>query len=451
MTVLANEQVIDGKGWRSGAPIERKKPGRSGSVKHHRFQPKICWPRLDEHGPTGRDKVRTDAGQLDRQESRRAALHRFPRCSQTGRPTPGPGCVFSRRGPDTIFGASFCRGVAADHPMAGPRSPCRRRPEIGKFIDECQTSRGTSEEADIESGRKAAASTPACTCTPSVPQEEWEHCPLYIANFVLMDYGTGAIFGCPGARPARPGFRAQIRICPSRPCVIPEGESRRSEASPRFEIGDEAFIGRRHASINSRLSSTACRCRRGQIGRSIGHAEEDLAGAKARRELPAARLGYLAVSAIGVAPIPIIHCDRLRYRSPVPKDALPVDAARGRRPSTIARQPARPASDLEARSIARAAASRCAARNRYARHVRGFESWYFARFTSARRRNADRQGRRPRITGCRSDQYIGGIEHAILHLLYSRFFHPRDETKTGHARGIERALRRAVHPGHGHP
>ncbi|CAN0573261.1 unnamed protein product, partial [Laminaria digitata] len=178
-TVLANEQVIDGKGWRSGAPIERR-----------RLAQWFC--RITDYS----DELLEALGTLDRWPPKVRAMQE----NWIGR---SEGAyinfaftddradslrVYTTR-PDTIFGASFC-AIAADHPLA--EDLASQKPEAAAFIEECRQL-GTSEEA-IQTADKRGYDTGLRVKHPFIADKEL---PVYIANFVLMGYGTGAIFGCP--------------------------------------------------------------------------------------------------------------------------------------------------------------------------------------------------------------------------------------------------------------
>ncbi|HEX6604788.1 MAG TPA: leucine--tRNA ligase, partial [Sphingomicrobium sp.] len=182
MTVLANEQVIDGRGWRSGAPIERRKLSQW-FLKITDFADELLkglesldrWP----------DKVRLM--QENWIGKSRGLQFRF----RLATPVESIGGVevFTTR-PDTIFGASFV-AVAAGHPLA--QAIAATDPKAAEFIGECQ--RGGTSLADIEAAEKKGYRTAVEAVHPLDPELR---VPLFIANFVLMDYGTGAVFGSPG-------------------------------------------------------------------------------------------------------------------------------------------------------------------------------------------------------------------------------------------------------------
>ena len=218
-TVLANEQVIDGKGWRSGAPIERR-----------RLAQWFC--RITFYS----DELLSALETLDRWPAKvRAMQENWIGRSEgayiefdfaTGPDTPLR--VYTTR-PDTIFGASFC-AMAADHPLA--ESLAANDPSAATFIEECRQL-GTSEEA-IQTAEKQGYDTGYRVRHPFV---EGLELPVYIANFVLMNYGTGAIFGCP-AHDQRDLDFARTYDLPVLPVVVPQGED-----PSTFEVGGEAYAG----------------------------------------------------------------------------------------------------------------------------------------------------------------------------------------------------------------
>ena len=201
MTVLANEQVIDGKGWRSGAPVERRKLAQW-FLKITDFAEELL-EGLEDARPVARQGP-ADAGELDRQEPRPAVPLPAGRAGRTRSTT----SRCSRPGP-TRSSARASSPIAADHPLAAGASP-RHDPEAAEFIAECQ--RGGTSAAEIETAEKKGFDTGLEVVHPLDP--DWR-LPVYIANFVLMDYGTGAIFGVPGHDQRDFEFAKQISTCRS--------------------------------------------------------------------------------------------------------------------------------------------------------------------------------------------------------------------------------------------
>ena len=218
-TVLANEQVVDGRGWRSGAVVERRKLAQW-FFRVTEFADELLealegldrWP----------DKVRTMQERwIGRSEG---ALVGFEIEGQDQTLE-----VFTTR-PDTLFGASFM-AIAPDHPLAAELESSQ--PELRAFIAECAKT-GTSEEA-IEQAEKLGFDTGLRCINPLIPDQRL---PVYVANFVLMDYGTGAIFGCPGHDQRDLDFARKY----GRP-VTPGGPAARYADPETFDIGDEAYVG----------------------------------------------------------------------------------------------------------------------------------------------------------------------------------------------------------------
>ncbi len=329
-TVLANEQVIDGRGWRSGAVVERRKLAQW-FLKITEYSQDLL-DALD-HLERWPDKVRLMQEKwIGRSEG---ALVRFP---IIGRERPLE--VFTTR-PDTLFGASFM-ALAPDHPLS--RELAERDPGVGAFIAEC-AKLGTSEEV-IEQTEKLGYDTGLRCRNPLVEDQEL---PVYVANFVLMEYGTGAIFGCP-AHDQRDLEFARKYGRPVVPVVLPPGED-----AARFAIADEAYLGD-GTLINSGFLDglDVPAAKRAAIRRL-----EKLRGGARRDHLPAARLGRLAPALLGL-PDPGDPLWRMRRRSGAARAAAG-DAAGGHR-DRPARQSARPPPELEARALSRAAVGRPSAR-----------------------------------------------------------------------------------------
>ena len=384
--MLANEQVIEGRGWRSGAPVERRKLAQW-FLKITEYSQDLL-DALDqlERWP---EKVRLMQQKwIGRSEG--ARVH-FPIAGRADRLE-----VFTTR-PDTLFGASFI-AIAPDHPLSVELA--RDRPAVAEFIAECARL-GTSEEV-IEQAEKRGLDT-GLTCEHPLIADR--RLPIYVANFVLMEYGTGAIFGCP-AHDQRDLEFARRYGRPVLPVVLPPGADPES-----FAIGDEAYTGD-GILINSGFLDGL-----------------DVAAAKRRviEQLEARGLGQGEVTYRlrdwGVSrqrywgcPIPVIHCQACGI-VPVPREELPVtlpeDVEIDRPGNPLARHP----------SWRHVACPRCGAAAQ--RETDTFDtfvesSWYFLRFCSPRAEVPFERAAVERWMPV--DQYIGGVEHAVLHLLYSRFF-----------------------------
>ncbi len=397
-TVLANEQVIDGRGWRSGALVEKRKLSQW-FLKITDYAPELLaaldgldrWP----------ERVRVmQAKWIGRSEGARL---RFALAA------PEAGTdeveVYTTR-PDTLFGMSFL-AVAPEHPLAA--AAAARDPAAAAFVAECRRM-GTSEAA-IETAEKRGYDT---GLRVRHPFDSGRTFPVWIANFVLMEYGTGAIFGCPAHDQRDFDFARKYGLAVV-PVVLPPGEDAAS-----YAIGDRAHDGPGRL-INSGF---------------LDGLEPDAAKSAAIAELARRGVGEGVVNwrlrDWGVSrqrywgcPIPVIHCEACGVQ-PVPAEQLPV-----RLPEDVTFD--RPGNPLDHHPTWKhVACPSCGAPAR--RETDTFDtfvdsSWYFARFCSPGaampvvREAADHW--------LPVDQYIGGIEHAILHLLYSRFF-TRAMRATGH-------------------
>jgi leucyl-tRNA synthetase len=388
MTVLANEQVIDGKGWRSGAPVERRKLAQW-FLRITDFADDLLdglatldqWPdkvRLMQENWIGRSRglqftfrLAEPIGSIDSLE------------------------VFTTR-PDTIFGASFV-AVAADHPIA--RAIAETDAEAARFIAECKA--GGTSAAQLETADKKGFRTALEVVHPL--DGEWR-LPLYIANFVVMDYGTGAIFGVPAHDQRDFEFATQYHLSIRR--VVAASAELASEP-----VGDEADSAPGVA-VNSRFldgltseQATAEVIRRAeQAGWGKGTVQYRL------RDWGVSRQRYWGT------PIPIIHCSGCGA-VPVPRDQLPVvlpqDIEFDKPGNPLDRHPTWKHVDCPS-------CGGPAVRETDTLDTFVDSSWYFIRFAS----QPDDQP----FDGAEADkwlpvgQYIGGVEHAILHLLYARFW-----------------------------
>jgi leucyl-tRNA synthetase len=385
-TVLANEQVIDGRGWRSGAVVEKRllaqwflRITRYADDLIDTLQTLDRWPervRLMQENWIGRsDGARVFfalEGRNDRLE------------------------IFTTR-PDTLFGASFC-ALSPGHPLA--RELAAKDPGLAAFIADCNRM-GTSE-ATLETGEKKGLDTGVKALHPLV--EGWR-LPIYVANFVLMEYGSGAIFGCPAHDQRDLDFARKYRL-PVKPVVLPPGEDAR-----HFSIGDEAYPGD-GTIINSDFldGSSVAEGKRKVIERlgALGTGERTIV--YRLRDWGVSRQRYWG------CPVPVIHCGNCGI-VPVPDQELPVTL-----PDDVTFD--RPGNPLDHHPTWKyTTCPRCsgAAERETDTFDTFFESsWYFERFCSPQ---ADRAFTRADVDYWMPvDQYIGGIEHAILHLLYSRFF-----------------------------
>jgi leucyl-tRNA synthetase len=388
MTVLANEQVIDGKGWRSGAPVERRKLSQW-FLRITDFAEDLLegLKTLDEWPEKVRVMQENWIGKS------RGLQFRF-RLAQPVEDSESIE-VFTTR-PDTIFGASFI-AVAADHPVA--LAIAERDPAAAKFIAECRA--GGTSAADIETAEKKGFRTPVEAIHPLDP--EWR-LPVFIANFVLMDYGTGAIFGVPGHDQRDFEFARQYHL-PIKRVVAGSGEL---ASEP---IGDEAENAHGIA-VNSQFldgltteQAAADVIRRAeQAGWGHGTVQYRL------RDWGVSRQRYWGT------PIPIIHCPACGPVA-VPRDRLPLilpeDVSFDAPGNPLDRHPTW--KHVECPSCGGPGARETDTLDTFVD-----SSWYFIRFAS---QPADKPFDRAEAEAWLPvSQYIGGVEHAILHLLYSRFW-----------------------------
>mgnify|MGYP003642946835 CR=1 FL=1 len=385
-TVLANEQVIDGKGWRSGAEVERRKLSQW-FLKITDFADELLeglstldrWP----------DKVRLmQENWIGRSEGLKFDF----KVVETGEKL----SVYTTR-PDTLFGASFC-AISADHSLAAKLA--EDNAELESFIQECRQT-GTTEEA-IEKADKKGFNTGLHVAHPF--DENWK-LPVYVANFVLMDYGTGAIFACPAGDQRDFDFARKYDL-PILPIVLPTGED-----VATYELGDEPYTGPGTLYNSQFLDGMDVDTAKAAI---IDRAESEGWGERTvnyrLRDWGVSRQRYWGT------PIPFVHCDDCGV-VPVPSDQLPVEL-----PEDVSFD--KPGNPLEHHPTWKNTKCPCCgkAARRETDTMDTFvdSSWYFMRFCTP---DADA----PFDGDVVNDwlpvkQYIGGVEHAILHLLYARFF-----------------------------
>ena len=387
-TVLANEQVIDGRGWRSGALVEKRNLSQW-FFRITAFADDLleALKTLDRWPP----QVRTmQQNWIGRSEGLTMSFEISGREDSLD--------VYTTR-PDTIFGASFM-ALSADHPLAGEVG--EKDPAAAEFIAECHRM-GTSEEA-IETAEKRGYDTGLRVLHPFVKGREL---PVYIANFVLMEYGTGAIFGCPAHDQRDLDFARKYEL-PVLPVVVPAGT-----AGADIHVADEAFLdtGNVVLAYSSFLDGLTVQAAKDTIAQRF---EETGRGKRTinyrLRDWGASRQRYWG------CPIPVIHCDDCGV-VPVPAADLPVVL-----PDNVTfEKPGNPLEDhLEWRRVDCPVCGKPSLRETDTLDTFVDSSWYFARFCSPRAEiPVDHQAVGYWMP---VDQYIGGIEHAILHLLYSRFF-----------------------------
>ena len=400
MTVLANEQVIDGRGWRSNALVERRELTQwffrisdySGELLAA-LDGLTNWPekvRVMQANWIGKSRG------LQFSFTTAGAPEGFDRLE-----------VYTTR-PDTLLGASFA-AISPDHPLAKHLE--RHDPALAAFVAECRKG-GTSAEA-LETAEKRGMDTGIRVLHPFDTSVEL---PVYIANFVLMDYGTGAIFGCPAHDERDFEFAAKYGL-PIPSVFIAEGTEEAPLAAAYVPMKSEpvryirGFAGPDLQTGEQAVAAAIAHCESVGVGRGVTNYR--------LRDWGISRQRYWG------CPIPVVHCDTCGV-VPEKKENLPIEL-----PYDVTFDI--PGNPLDRHPTWRnCACPKCGAPARRETDTMDTfmdSSWYYARFTAPSAKTpteADEAAYWMNV-----DQYIGGIEHAILHLLYSRFF-ARAMHKTGH-------------------
>ncbi len=394
-TVLANEQVIDGRGWRSGAPVERRELTqwffRISDMADELLE---GLDRLEKWPEKVRAMQRNWIGRSEGLELRFELAPDARAAAWTGRDGRGVEVYTTR--PDTIFGAGFL-GLSPDHPLA--KAVAAQDPEVAAFCEEAR--RGGTTEAALETAEKKGVDTGLRARHPFI---EGRELPVWIANFILMDYGSGAIFGC-AAHDQRDLDFARKYGLDVLPVVAP------SDAGDDFSVDAEAYTGPGRL-INSRFLD----------GMTIEEAKAEVITRIAETGRGRARVNY-RLRDWGVSrqrywgcPIPVIHCAGCGVL-PAPRESLPI-----RLPEKVSfDQPGNPLDRMP--EWTRVACPACGGEGRRETDTMDTfvdSSWYFARFTAPHAETPT--DREEAGYWMNVDQYIGGVEHAILHLLYARFF-----------------------------
>jgi len=404
--VLANEQVIDGRGWRSGAVVEQReltqwffKISDYSEDLLNALDTLDRWPekvRLMQKNWIGRSeglalRFMLDAASTPNQETELE--------------------IFTTR-PDTLFGAKFM-ALSPDHPLAA--AAAAKSPKLAAFITACKQM-GTAQ-AEIDTAEKLGFDTGIKALHPF--DANWK-LPVYVANFILMEYGTGAIFGCPAHDQRDLDFVNKYGLG-NTPVVCPQGQDPKT-----FVITNIAYDGDGRM-INSHFLD----------GMGIDEAKEEVAKRLERetcgnRPVAQRQVNYrlrdwgISRQRYWGCPIPIIHCSTCGV-VPVPEKDLPVTL-----PEDVGFD--KPGNPLDRHPTWKnVTCPHChgkATRETDTMDTFVDSSWYFARFTNPWISTAPTDRKHVDVW-LPVDQYIGGIEHAILHLLYSRFF-TRAMHKTGH-------------------
>ena len=399
-TVLANEQVIDGKGWRSGVPVERRelvqwvfKISDMADELLSAIDGLKDWPekvRLMQANWIGKSRGIEIPFALTEEVAGLDAIN----------------CYSTR--PDTLRGATFL-AISPDHPVS--KALEAGNPEIAAFLAECRMM-ATTEEA-LEKAEKKGLDTGLTVQHPVYPDRTL---PVWIGNFVLMDYGTGAVFGCPAHDQRDLDFARKYGLTVQNAFYALHDQS---------EVGTEALVPPKTEKVEyiDHFAGIGTVSSQEGIDATIAWMEEQGLG-KGQEKFRLRDWGLSRQRYWG-CPIPMIHCESCGV-VPVPKEDLPVEL-----PDDVTFDvPGNPL-DRHTQWLA-VECPKCGATGRRETDTMDTfvdSSWYFARFTAPR---ADTPTVAEDVAYWMNvDQYIGGVEHAILHLLYSRFF-CRAMARTGH-------------------
>ena len=400
MTVLANEQVENGRGWRSGAIVERKELTQW-FFKISDYSEELLdaidaldnWPakvKLMQSNWIGQSKGLEFDFEVKNHAKNQAKIR-----------------VYTTR-PDTLMGASFV-GISADHPLAKELE--KQSEEISAFNKECRQM--STSEADMEKAEKKGVDTGLRVKHPLNP--DWE-LPVWIANFILMDYGTGAIFACPAHDQRDLDFARKYKL------PVIDTFYGLENSSP---VKETAFVPPKSEKVKWVNHFTGIDVATGQeaIDKTIDFAEKNKWGKSVTnfrlRDWGLSRQRYWG------CPIPVVHCEKCGV-VPEKRENLPITL-----PDDVTFDI--PGNPLDRHPTWR----KCECPSCGSQALRETDtmdtfvdsSWYFARFTSPKSKKPTSQ--EDVSYWMNVDQYIGGVEHAILHLLYSRFF-ARAMHITGH-------------------
>jgi leucyl-tRNA synthetase len=387
-TVLANEQVVDGRGWRSGALVERRElPQWFLRITDYADELLAAIKTLDRWP----DRVRLmQENWIGRSEGMKLHFHLvdypgYPKLE-----------VFTTR-PDTLFGAAFC-AIAPNHPLS--LELAATNPDLAAFLDEIGRV-GTSEEA-LETAEKRGFNTGLTVRHPLI---DGEVLPIYIANFVLMEYGSGAIFGCPAHDQRDLDFARKYDL-PVRVVVSPH-----HLVEGGFEVTDTAFTDD-GVLVNSGFLNGlgVAEAKRVVADRLSADGDGEITVAYRLRDWGISRQRYWG------CPIPVIHCATCGI-VPVPENQLPVtlpdDVTFDQPGNPLARHPTW-------KHVTCPTCDGPAERDTDTFDTFFESSWYYLRFCSP---DAPAPLDPAQVKYWMPvDQYVGGVEHAVLHLLYSRFF-----------------------------
>jgi len=387
-TVLANEQVVDGRGWRSGAVVERRKL-KQWFLKITDFADELL-AGLDTL-PGWPEKVRImQDNWIGKSQGLRFNFDFVA-------PAEGQLEIYTTR-PDTLFGASFV-AMSPDHPVTAQLA--EKNKGVADFVAKCRTL-GTSE-AVLETAEKIGFDTGLTVKHPFIKDKVLR---VFIANFVLMDYGTGAIFGCPAHDQRDLDFARKYDL-PVIPVVIPDGEDPKA-----FAVGDTAYTGPGKLHNSDFLDGKSIEEAKAEVIARFENKGKGQGTTLYRlRDWGVSRQRYWG------CPIPIIHCEKCGV-VPVPEKDLPVTLPEDVRFS----EPGNPIANHPTWKHTSCPSCGGKAERETDTFDTFFESsWYQFRYCDPK--NPNRGFDKDKVAyWAPVDQYIGGVEHAVMHLLYARFF-----------------------------
>ena len=392
-SVLADEQVIDGKGWRSGAVVQKRKLAQwFFKITHYAPQLLEALDSLEKWPEKVKTMQRNWLG-----KSQGCVIRFNIKQKQTEQENLQENLVVFSTRPDTIFGATFC-AISPNHPL------CEKLAKTNKQI-ETYIKQANSQDKNASKGAEKEKSGIHSGLSLIHPLDQNIEIPLFVSDYVLMEYGTGAIFGCP-AHDQRDLDFARTHNLEVKPVVLPKGED-----SLTFAITDTAWTGGGTLFRSKFLDGLT-------IQDAIDKATEALQKKGAGERKTTWRLRDWGVSRQRYwgCPIPVVHCKKCGI-VPVPRNELPIKL-----PQNVSFD--KPGNPLErAEEWRKTKCPNCS--NSAERDTDTFDtfvesSWYFLRFCDPR--NEKQAISKQAQKWLPVDQYIGGIEHAILHLLYSRFF-----------------------------
>ena len=393
LTVLANEQVIDGRGWRTGAPVEKREiPGYYLKITDYADELLAFLDKM----PGWPDRVKTmQANWIGKSVGVRFAFTHEIRHNGGALIGDGRMYVFTTR-PDTIMGVTFC-AVAAEHPLA--LHAAKTNPELAAFLDECR--RGSVIEADMATMEKKGMATGLYVAHPITG----ENIEVWVGNYVLMAYGDGAVMGVPGHDERDFAFAKKYGLPIKQVIAVPDEEFSTDAYQPWYADKD-----RGRCVFSGKYDGLA-------YAEAVDAVAADLAAKDLGEKKITFRLRDWGVSRQRYwgTPIPIIHCDACGA-VPVPERDLPVvlpeDCVPDGGGNPLTKRP----------DFLNVPCPKCGKPGRRETDTLDTfvdSSWYYMRYTSP---GADMMVDARNDYWMPMDQYIGGIEHAILHLLYARFW-----------------------------